>query len=81
MRRMRFAERWINLILMYVWPIFFVMVNGILMGQITPAREIRQGDPISPYLFLICAETLSLMLSQADRDGSMRGVPSSKKRP
>jgi hypothetical protein len=51
------------------------------MGQITLTRGIRQGDPISPYLFLICAEVLSSLLSRADWDGTMRGVPTSKKGP
>jgi hypothetical protein len=51
------------------------------VGQIFPSRGIRQGDPISPYLFIICAEALSTLLTQADRDGSLRGVPISKKGP
>jgi hypothetical protein len=70
------VERWINLIMMCVCMThFFVLVNGIPMGQITLTRGIRQGDPISPYLFLICAKVLSSLLSRADWDGTMRGVP------
>jgi hypothetical protein len=35
-------------------------------------------DPMSPYLFLICVEVLSSMLTKANRDGSISGVPTSK---
>jgi hypothetical protein len=49
--------------------------------RITPTRGLRQGDPISPYLFLLCVEVLSSFLSRADRDGVLMGVPTSKRGP
>jgi hypothetical protein len=56
-------------------------VNDIPTSKIFPSRGIRQGDPISPYLFLICAEVLSAMLSRADRMGVLEGVPTSRRGP
>lgn len=41
-------------------------------GLINPTREIRQGDPLSPYLSLICAEDLSSML-RVDFFGGIHG--------
>ncbi|XP_059451003.1 uncharacterized protein LOC132181787 [Corylus avellana] len=82
MRRMGFANRWINLIMMCVCTAHFsVLVNGTPVGPIIPTRGIRQGDPISPYLFILCAEALSGLLSRGDREGFLRGVPTSKMGP
>ncbi|XP_031091035.1 uncharacterized protein LOC115996030 [Ipomoea triloba] len=69
-----FAEGWINLIMLCVTTVSYdFLVNGTLSGQVVPTRGLRQGDPLSPYLFIICAEGLSLLLQKAQADGSIRG--------
>jgi hypothetical protein len=82
MDRMGFASRWIHLIMMCVTSVqYAVMINGKPCGQIYPERGLRQGDPISPYLFLLCAEALSAMLGAANNEGILSGVPTSKRGP
>lgn len=82
MQHMGFDDRWIQLIMMCVTTTnYAVMVNGNPMGSITPTRGTRQGDPISPYLFLICVEALSSLMSKAARDGVLSGVPTSRRGP
>jgi hypothetical protein len=49
-------------------------VNGTLTDVLVPGRGLRQGDPISPYLFLICAEAFSSMLNKADQDVTLEGI-------
>lgn len=36
--------------------------NGVSVGSVKPTRGIRQKDPLSPYLFVLCIERLSHMI-------------------
>ena len=75
MRKMGFHERWIVLMMMCVSTVsYLVLINGEPKGKIVPLRGIRQGDPISPYLFLLCTEGLSAMLKKEESEGHIKGV-------
>ena len=75
MRKMGFHERWIVLMMMCVSTVsYLVLINGEPKRKIVPLRGIRQGDPISPYLFLLCAEGLSAMLKKEESEGHIKGV-------
>ena len=74
MRKMGFCNRWVDLIMACVGSASYqVLVNGIPRGDIRPTRGIRQGDPLSPYLFLICSEALNQQLHHAARSEVIRG--------
>lgn len=82
MRKLGFTEQWITLIMARVQSVSYsILINGGPVGNIQPSRGIRQGDPISPYLFLICAEASSALLQQAGRKGIITGVPTSPRGP
>lgn len=55
-----------------------VTVNGQQHGFIKPQRGLRQGDPLSSYLFLICAKGLSNLLKLRERQGWFSGVTISR---
>ena len=75
MRRMGFDERWIQLIMKCCASVKYrFKLNGSLTEEVIPGRGLRQGDPISPYMFLICVEAFSSMLNQADQNGRLEGI-------
>ena len=53
---------------------YSVKINGQPCGNIAPTRGLRQGNPLSPLLFLICAEGLSALLKKVGEQGTLRGV-------
>jgi hypothetical protein len=76
MRKLGFDERWVHLAMTCVRTVSFsVLVNGQPHGTIIPTRGLRQGDPLSPYFFILCAEGLSSLLNQVEVDGSIMGIP------
>nr|GEX02424.1 reverse transcriptase [Tanacetum cinerariifolium] len=50
------------------------MVNGDSVGVINPQRGLHQGDPISPYQFIIIVDVLSQQVSRAMTLGTLSGI-------
>ncbi|XP_019096054.1 PREDICTED: uncharacterized protein LOC109130642 [Camelina sativa] len=75
MQEMGFSHLWIQWIMQYVTSVSYsYLLNGVEQGLVIPERGIRQGDPLSPYLFILCSEVLSGLCSKAQRDGRLPGV-------
>ncbi|KAL0448468.1 UNVERIFIED_CONTAM: putative mitochondrial protein [Sesamum latifolium] len=53
---------------------FSFLLNGEQFGFLRPERGLRQGDLLSPYLFLLCAEAFSGMIRKPEEVGSIRGI-------
>ena len=74
MEKLDFTERWRGLVMKCVSSVnYAIKVSGCPMGSITPSRGIRQGDPLSLYLFLLCAEGLSSLIKAFVANGGLKG--------
>ncbi|CAN0888737.1 Transposon TX1 uncharacterized 149 kDa protein [Linum grandiflorum] len=70
-----FAERWVQWMMMCVTSVrYTVLLNGERVGPIMPSRGLRQGCPLSPFLFILCAEGLSAMIKKAVADDTLHGT-------
>ena len=52
---------------------YAVLVNGNAKGWVKASRGLRQGDPLSPFLFTIVADVLSRMLLKAEERNVLEG--------
>ncbi|KAK1647134.1 hypothetical protein QYE76_064939 [Lolium multiflorum] len=67
---MGFSEVWVNWIMTCVRSVrFAVRVNGSTLDTFVPSRGLRQGDPLSPYLFLFVADSLACLLRRETEIG------------
>ena len=74
MKKMGFCDKWVSLIFECISTVSYsILVNGEPKGDIRPSRGLRQGDPLSPYLFLLCSEGLNRMLQKAAQNDQIRG--------
>ncbi|XP_026416909.1 uncharacterized protein LOC113312367 [Papaver somniferum] len=72
---MGLPEHWVKLINQCVSTVSYsVLLNGSPTGLIKPERGLRQGDPLSPYIYIIFSEALSSYIDALTRKGFVEGI-------
>ncbi|XP_013608089.1 PREDICTED: uncharacterized protein LOC106314815 [Brassica oleracea var. oleracea] len=70
-----FNPTWTNLIMQCIRTVSYsFLINGSAQGLVKPKRGIRQGDPLSPYIFIMCSEVLSGLCRKAQEEKCLQGI-------
>ena len=73
--KMGFAEIWVSWIRWCVSSVSYqILLNGEPKGNVQPSRGLRQGDPLSPFLFILLTEALISQLRGAEEEGRITGL-------
>eukprot|EP00253_Pinus_taeda_P030987 PITA_30987 len=69
-----FDDNWIRLVMAFVTTISCsILLNGSPSRTFNPSRGLRQGDPISPFLFILMMEGLGRAITAAREEGRIQG--------
>jgi len=75
LRAYGFCEDWIEWVMNLTSSAFFsILINGSPSQPFNPSRGIRQGDPLSPYLFILMAEGLGRTIRAFHQNQAIRGI-------
>ncbi|CAN1848719.1 LINE-1 reverse transcriptase homolog, partial [Linum perenne] len=82
LRALGFNDVWCGWIRACVQTVrFSVLLNGALTDQFYPSRGIRQGDPISPFLFILLTNSLSRLIQKGVSTGTLKRLKLNKRCP
>ncbi|XP_057441354.1 uncharacterized protein LOC130733241 [Lotus japonicus] len=77
-----FHERWVKQVMALVTGVTYrYRINGSVGQRVQPQRGIRQGDPLSPYLFILIMDVLSNMIIRSKVAGDLEGLKLSNNSP
>lgn len=75
MTKLDFHSHWIRLIMNCISSVSFsILINGKAKGFLSPFRGLRQGDPLSPHLFLLCSDGFSSLLLNVEDGNLIKGI-------
>lgn len=82
MEHFGFHDLWISRVMLFISTVSYGFLhNGVEIGKVIPTRMVRQGDPISPYIYIMYAEGLSAMIRRSVDNGLIHGCTVAKNAP
>lgn len=80
--KMGFCKIWVSRIMKCISSVQYkVLLNGHPKGSIVPERGLRQGDPLSPYLFILSTEALTANITKQEREKKLTDLKVSRGSP
>lgn len=77
-----FSARWISLVMACVRSVkYSVKIDGKILNSFIPKRGLRQGDPLSPFLFLFVVDALSALVHKSVEKEGFKGVAICRRAP
>jgi hypothetical protein len=82
MEKLSFHSKFIQWVMSCVSSVWYsIRFNGTALSPFRPSRGLRQGDPVSPYLFLLVANCLSVLMKNYGSQGLIFGIKVSRNAP
>jgi hypothetical protein len=73
--KLAFSPIWLSWIKIYISSTSFsILLNGSPYDFFSPGRGLRQGDPLSPFLFILGVEVFSRLMFKEETNGSLKGL-------
>lgn len=73
--KLGFSEHYVKLTMNCVSSVeYHIQDEGEEIGPFIPERGLKQGNPLSPYFFLMVAESLSGMIKKQEARGLIHGI-------
>ncbi|KAL9665225.1 hypothetical protein QQ045_020638 [Rhodiola kirilowii] len=82
LHKMGFADLWVNRVMSCVKSVSYqIKVNDSISKVFRPSRGLRQGDPLSPYMFLLCTEFLNAKIVEGVSRNLISGISICRRAP
>ena len=75
LEKLDFSPIWLSWIRICISSTSFsILLNGSAFGFFSLGRGLRQGDPLSPFLFILVSEVFSRLMFKEERNGCLKGL-------
>ena len=74
LKALGFDQKVTNMIFQCISTVSFTLLLSGRSSSFSPSRGIRQGDPLSPYLFILCSEVLSQLIYREVDRGNIKSI-------